>query len=176
MGSPPALQSEFLNVSTKGNQSWIFIGRTDAEVEAPILWPPDAKNWLIGKDPDAGKDWRQEEKGMTEDGMVGWHHWLTQWTWVGPSSGIWWWIGKPDMLQSMGSQRVGHNWANELKWTGPSGKYPPVTHCSSSTFKWYFCALHYDVRCCRELKLGKDPCPGKVTHESRDFQPKKCST
>ena len=59
----------------KGNQSWIFIGRTDAEAEAPILWPPDVKNWLLGKDPDAGKDWRQE-KGTTEDGMVGWYHWL----------------------------------------------------------------------------------------------------
>ena len=60
----------------KGNQSWIFIGRTDAEAEALILWPPDAKNWLIWKDPDAGKDWRQKEKGMTEDEMVGWHHQL----------------------------------------------------------------------------------------------------
>ena len=58
----------------KGNQSWIFIARTDAEAEAPVLWPPDAKNWLIWKDPDAGKDWRQEQKGMTEDEMVGWHH------------------------------------------------------------------------------------------------------
>ena len=57
-------------------QPWIFIGRTDAEVEAPIFWLPDAKNWLTGKDPDAGKDWRQEEKGMTEDKMGGWHHWL----------------------------------------------------------------------------------------------------
>ena len=57
-----------------GNQSWIFIGRTDAEAETPILWPPDGKNWLIRKDPDAGKDWRQEEKGTTEDKMVGWHH------------------------------------------------------------------------------------------------------
>ena len=63
-------------VNPKGNQSWIFIGRTDAEAEAPILWPPDAKSWLIGKDPDAGKDWRQEEKWTTEDEMVGWHHWL----------------------------------------------------------------------------------------------------
>ena len=63
-------------VNPKGNQSWIFIGRTDAKAEAPILWPPDAKNWLIGKDPHAGKDWRQEEKGMTEDEMVGWHHWF----------------------------------------------------------------------------------------------------
>ena len=62
-------------VHSKGDQSWIFIGRTGAEAEAPILWPPDAKNWLIGKDPDAGKDWRWE-KGMTEDEMVGWHHQL----------------------------------------------------------------------------------------------------
>ena len=61
-------------VHTKGNQSWIFIGRTDAEAGAPILWPLHAKNWLIWKDPDSGKDWRQEEKGMTEDEMVGWHH------------------------------------------------------------------------------------------------------
>ena len=61
-------------VHPKGNQSWIFIGRTDAEAETPILWPPDAKNRLIWKDPDAGKDWRQEEKGTTEDEMVGWHH------------------------------------------------------------------------------------------------------
>ena len=61
-------------VNPKGNQSWIFIGRTDVEAEAPIVWPPDAKNWPIGKDPDAGKDWRQEKKGETEDEMVGWHH------------------------------------------------------------------------------------------------------
>ena len=63
-------------VNPKGKQSWIFIGKTDAETEAPVLWPPDMKNWLIGKDPDAGKDWRQEEKGTTEAEMVGWHHWL----------------------------------------------------------------------------------------------------
>ena len=63
-------------VHPKGNQSWIFTGRTDAEAETPILWPPDTKNWLIWKDPDAGKDWGQEEKGMTKDEMVGWHHQL----------------------------------------------------------------------------------------------------
>jgi len=63
-------------VNPKGNQSWIFIGRTNVEGEASILWPADVKNWLTGKDPDAGKDWRHEEKGMTEDEMVGWHHWL----------------------------------------------------------------------------------------------------
>ena len=63
-------------VYPKGNQSWIFIGRTNAEAETLILWPPDTKNWLTGKDPDAGKDWRREEKGTTADEMVGWHHWL----------------------------------------------------------------------------------------------------
>ena len=63
-------------VHPKGNQSWVFIGRTDNEAEAPIFWPPDLKSWLIWKDPDVGKDWRQEEKGTTEDEMVGWHHLL----------------------------------------------------------------------------------------------------
>ena len=87
-------------VHPKANQSWIFIGRTDAEAEAPILRLPDAKNWLIGKDPDAGKDWRWEEKGTTEDEMVGWHHWLNghgfeQALGVGDGQGV---------LQSMGSQ------------------------------------------------------------------------
>ena len=67
---------EIQSVHPKGDQSWIFIGRTDTEAEAPVLWPPDSKSWLIGKDTDAGKDWRQEEKGTTEDEMVGWHHWL----------------------------------------------------------------------------------------------------
>ena len=65
---------EIKPVNPKGSQYWIFIGRTDAEAETPILWPPDEKNWLIGKDTEAGKDWRQEEKVMTEDEMVGWHH------------------------------------------------------------------------------------------------------
>ena len=64
---------EIQPVHPKGDQSWIFIGRADAEAEIPILWPPDAKNWLIWKDPGAGKDWRWEEKGMSEDEMVGWH-------------------------------------------------------------------------------------------------------
>ena len=67
---------EIKPVNPKGNQSWIVIERTDAEAETPIPWPPDAKNWLIWKDPDAGKDWRQEEKGTTEDELIGWHHQL----------------------------------------------------------------------------------------------------
>ena len=69
---------EIKSISPKGNQAWIFIGRTDAEAKAPIFWPPDVKNWHTGKDPDAGKDWRQEEKGTTEGEMVGWHHWLDE--------------------------------------------------------------------------------------------------
>ena len=72
----PLDSKEIKAVNPKGNQSLIFTGRTNAEAEAPILWPPDAKNWLIGKDPDAGKDWRQEEKGTTEDEVVGCRHWL----------------------------------------------------------------------------------------------------
>ena len=72
----PLACEEIKPVNPKGNQPWISIGRTDAKAEVPILWPPDAKSWLIRKDPDAGKDWRQEEKGMTEDEMVGWHHQL----------------------------------------------------------------------------------------------------
>ena len=96
-------------VNPKGNQSWIFIGRTDAEAEAPILWPPDSKNWLIGKDPDAGKEWRQEEKETTMDEMVGWHHRLDgheleQTPGDGEGQG---------MLQSMGSKRVRHDWVTE---------------------------------------------------------------
>ena len=82
---------EIQPVHPKGNQSWIFIGRTDAEAETPILWPPDAKNWLFGKDPDSGKDWKQE-KGMTEDEMVEWHHRLDEHEseltlWVGDGQG-----------------------------------------------------------------------------------------
>ena len=73
----PLNSKEIQPVHPKGTQSWIYIGRTDAEPETPILWPPDVKNWLTGKDPDAGKDWGQEEKGTTEDEMDGWHHRLS---------------------------------------------------------------------------------------------------
>ena len=99
-------------VHPKGNQSWIFTGRTDAEAEAPILWSPDVKSWLIGKDLDAGRDWGQEEKGMTADEMAS----LTPWTWVWVNSWSWWWTGRPGVLWFIGSQRVGHDWATELNW------------------------------------------------------------
>ena len=78
---------EIQPVHPKGDQSWMFIGRTDDEAETPILWPPDTKSWLIWKDPDAGKDWGQEEKGMTENEMVGWHHWLDG-HWFGWTPGV----------------------------------------------------------------------------------------
>ena len=98
-------------VNPKGNQSWMFTGRTDAEAEAPILCTPDVKSWLIRKDPHAGKYWLWGE----EDGR-GWDGWmasLTGWTWVWASSGRWWGTGKPGVLQSTGSKRVGHNWVAE---------------------------------------------------------------
>ena len=105
---------EIQPIHPKGDQSWEFIGRTDAEAETPILWPPHAKSWLIGKDSDAGRDWGQEEKETTEDEMTGWHHQLDGWVWV--NSGSWWWTGRPGVLWFMGSQRVVHNWVTELNW------------------------------------------------------------
>ena len=104
---------EIQPINPKGNQSWVFIGRTDAKAETPILWPPHAKRWLIGKDSDARRDWGQEEKGTTEDD--GWMASLTRWTWVWVNSGSWWWTGRPGVLRFMGSQRVGHDWT-ELNW------------------------------------------------------------
>ena len=107
---------EIQPVHPKGNQSWIFTGRIDAEGETPILWPPDVKNWLIGKDPDAGKYWRQEEKGMTEDEMVGWHHRLNghefqEAPWVGDRQ------GSLACYRPWGSKRIRQNWATEMNWT-----------------------------------------------------------
>ena len=112
--------TEIQPVSSKGNQSWIIIGRTDAEAETPIICPPDAKNWLIGKDLHAGKDWRWEVKGRTEDEMGGWHHRLNAhefgWTpGVGDGQGglVWcdsWGHKESDMTE----------WLSELNWTGES--------------------------------------------------------
>ena len=101
-------------VNPKGNQSWTHIGRSDAEAETLILWPPDEKNWFIGKDPDAGKDWKQEEKGTTEDETVGWHyrlngHEFEQALGVGDGQGS---LARC----SPWSHRVGHDWVTELNW------------------------------------------------------------
>ena len=132
-----------LPVHSKVDQSWVFIGRTEAEAEAPIFWPPDAKNWLLWKDPDAGKDWRQEEKGTTEDEMVGGHHQLDehefeqalriddeQGSLVGCSS----WC-----------HRVRHNLVTELNWT-----YLFVLQTSESVMLWERNALR------SELHMGSE--------------------
>ena len=103
---------EIQPVNPQGNQSWMYIGRTDAE--APTLWPPDAKNWLLRKDPGAGKDWRQEEKGTKEDEMVRWHHWLDGHEFEQIPGLVM--DRRPGVLQSMGSQRVIHDWVTELNW------------------------------------------------------------
>ena len=103
---------EIQPVHPKGNQSWIFIGRTDAEPETPILWPPDSKNWLIGKDPDARKiegGRRRSDRGW--DGLMASP---TQWTWVWVNSGSWWWTGRPGVLQSMGCKES--DTAERLNW------------------------------------------------------------
>ena len=108
---------EIQPVHPKGNQPWIFIGRIDAEAETPILWPPDAKNYLIWKDPDAWKDWRCEEKGTTEDEMVGWYH-RPWWTWVWVNSGSWWWTGRPGVPEPPGSGgRKESDTTDQLNWT-----------------------------------------------------------
>ena len=101
---------EIKPVNLQGSQSWIFIGRNDAEAETPILWPPDAKNWLIGKDTGAGKDWRQEEKGMTEDENIEWHHRL----------GGHEFEQAPGVVMDREVWRAAvcrHRWATELSWT-----------------------------------------------------------
>ena len=103
---------EIQPVHPKGGQYWVFIGKTDAEAETPILWPPDAKNWPFGKDPDAGKDWSGRRRDNR--GWDGWMASLTQRTWVWVNSGSWWWTGKPGVLQSTGPQRVRHDWGTEL--------------------------------------------------------------
>ena len=97
---------EIQPVHPKENQSCIFIGRTDAE--APVLWPPDGKSQPIGKDPDAGKDWGQEDKGATEEEIVEWNHWLNKHVFE-QTPGRWWRTRKPGVLHSLGSQRVRHN-------------------------------------------------------------------
>ena len=116
------------SVSPKGNQPWIFIGRTDAETYTPVLWPPGAKNWLIWKDPDAGKEWRQKEKGMTE-----WEGWMAspiQWTWVWANSGRWWRTGSLACCSPWGCKELDMTeWLNwtELNWILHISKISRVT-------------------------------------------------
>ena len=151
----PLDSNEIKPVNPKGNQSWIFFGRTDAEAETPILWLPDVKNWLTGKDRDAGKDWRQEEKGTTEDKMVGWHPWLDGHEFE-QASGVGEEQGNLACLQSMGSQSQTwlSNWTELNKFllvsSGFPDKNPPA---KQETLVW---------------SLGQeDPLEkGKATHSS----------
>ena len=110
---------EIQPVHSKGDQPWMFFGRNDANAETPVLWPPHVKSWLIGKDSDAGRNCGQEEKGMTEKEMAGWHHRLDEYEFA-------WTLGdgdrhpglreRPGMLRFIGSQRIRHDWATELNW------------------------------------------------------------
>ena len=144
---------EIKPIKPKGNQYWIFIGKTDVEVETSILWPADEKRWLIGKDPDAGEDWRQEEKGMTEDEMVGWVVSPTQWTWVWASSKRWWRTGKTGMLQSMGLQRVRterlNNWeGKECRDKGGQSGNNSVAIKQSPSFSWRYIITIWHIHLC----------------------------
>ena len=138
------LQGEIQSVHLKGNQSWAFIGWTDVEAETPLLWPPDTKSWPIWKDPDAGKDWQQEEKGATEDEMVGGHHQLDGhgfgWT-PGVGDGT----GRPAAVHGVGKSRTRLSDWNEMNWTelmGPDAmilvfwmlSFKPTFSLSSFTF------------------------------------------
>ena len=120
---------EIQPVHPKGNQSWIFIGRPDAEAEAPILWPPDANSWLICKDPDTGKHWRQEKKGMTEDEMVGWHHWLMDMS----LTKLWDLVVDREPWHAVAhGVTVGHDWVTELNW---------AEKCSVNSYAWVITAV-----------------------------------
>ena len=142
---------EIQPVHPRGDQSWVFIGRTNTEAETPVLWPPNVKSWLIWKDPDAGKDWGQEEKGMTEDEMVGWHHWLN-----GHEFGCAWELvmdREPWHAVIHWVARVGYYWATELNWTEWFSGFPYFLQltsefCNKEFMIWatvssrsYFCWL-----------------------------------
>ena len=130
---------EIQPVHSKGDQPWDFFGRNDAKAETPVLWPPHVKSWLTGKDSDAGRDWGQEEKGMTEDDMAGWHHWLdgreSEWT-LGVGDGQ----GGLAYCDSW-SCRVGHDWVTELNWKATFGltwflEFSGLLKLWSSSFSW----------------------------------------
>ena len=130
----PLDSKEIKAVNPKWNEPWIFTGRTDAEAEAPILWPLDVKSWLIGEDPDAGKDWRQEEKAETEDEMVGWHHRLNGHE-IGQTLGDG--EGQRDLVcYSPWGCKVRHDWATEQQ-----------LHYSRQSKMWISCLRKRDKPC-----------------------------
>ena len=118
---------EIQPVHSKWDQPWDFFGRNDAKAETPVFWPPHAKSWLSGKDSDAGRDWGARGEGDNR-GWDGWMASVTRWTWVWVNSGSWWWTGCPGVLRFMGLQRVGHDWATDLKnMRETSNKQPKFT-------------------------------------------------
>ena len=130
-------------VHSEGDQPWDFFGRNDAKAETPVLWPPHAKSWLIGKGSDAGRDWGQEEKGTTEDEMSGWHHWLdgreSEWT---PGAGD----GQGGLAcWFMGSQRVWHDWATELNVKNYLKMI--LSKANIHTYKRFFFFPHLNLAC-----------------------------
>ena len=155
----PLYCKEIKLVHPKGNQLWIFIGRTDVEAETPTLWLPDSKNWLIGKDPDAGKDWRQEEKGMTEDEMVGWHHRLDghefEWTpAVGDGQGGLvccspWGLKELNMFEQLNNNKM----TKYVKFSSDSPKEEKVweagkiilAYVDNDWSCWNVCEIHYVI-------------------------------
>ena len=108
--------AEIQAIHFKGDQSWVFFGRTDAKAETPVLWPPHVKSWLIWKDPDAGRDLGAGGEG-DDRGWDGWMASPTRWTWIWVNSKSLWWTGRPGLPWFMGLQRVRHDWATELNWT-----------------------------------------------------------
>ena len=150
---------EIQPVHPKGNHSWIFIGRTDAEAITPIVWLPDVKNWLIGKDPDAGKDLSQEEKGTTEDEMVGWHCWLDgQEFEQGPGVGN----GQGSLVccNPWGCRRIGHDWASELNWNDTSiikCKREIINICPCLLRRYFMVCTNTLATSCKDLTHWKRP-------------------
>ena len=137
-------RKEIKSVNPKGNQSWIFTGRTDAEAETPVIWPPDVKSWLIWKD----WCWERLKVGGEGDDR-GWDGWMaspTQCTWVWVNSGSWWWTGRPGVLQFMGSQRVGLDWTTELNWTDCNSQlgYANNPQRGPTAFMFIRCPPHFD--------------------------------
>ena len=125
----PLDSKEIKPVNPKQNQPWLFIGRTDAKAKAPVLWPPDGKNWLTGKDPDAGKDWRQGEKGLTENDTVGWHHWF----------------GGHESEQTPGDGEVQKSLECFSPW---SGKGSDMTEWLKNNWTWRYSILQTDCLHC----------------------------
>ena len=149
---------------SEGDKPWDFFGRTDAKAGTPVIWPPHVKSWLTGKDSDAGREWGQEEKGMTEDEMAGWHYQLDgREFWV--NSGSWWWTGRLCVWRFMGLQRVRHDWATELNWTERNCALRKYTHynlCGSgglaSHFNFWHCRKYikqHDITCDSRMLVVK---------------------